>query len=225
MPGALPGGAARAAARIMAAAVVTAVALGTAAAHPPPTPDPDLLACGRYLGEVVAFCGACHHSFGPGMQPIPGRELADGRVFAERGMRAAAPNITQDRETGIGAWTDAGIVAAIRQGHRPDGSLIGPPMPVESYRGIAPAARPCPEAAAPASRASRAAMGAASSVGSAAPRKAIAKSGTPGASRPASAAEAASQDAPQVTPKAMESCCAVPAIEVAADSLPPGTST
>jgi mono/diheme cytochrome c family protein len=99
-------------------------------------PDPALLERGRYLGEVVAFCGACHHSFGPGMQPIPGMALAGGRVFEERGMRAVAPNITQDRETGIGGWTDAQIADAIRNGHRPDGSLIGPPMPVESYRGI-----------------------------------------------------------------------------------------
>jgi mono/diheme cytochrome c family protein len=99
-------------------------------------PAPDLLERGRYLGEVVAFCGACHHTFGPGMQPIAGMSLAGGRVFEERGMRAVAPNITQDRETGIGDWTDVQIADAIRNGHRPDGSLIGPPMPVESYRGI-----------------------------------------------------------------------------------------
>jgi mono/diheme cytochrome c family protein len=62
--------------------------------------------------------------------------LSGGRVFAERGFRAVAPNITQDPDTGIGRWTDAQIAASIRNGHRPDGSLIGPPMPVESYRGI-----------------------------------------------------------------------------------------
>jgi mono/diheme cytochrome c family protein len=86
-------------------------------------PAPDLLERGRYLGEVVAFCGACHHTFGPGMQPIAGMSLAGGRVFEERGMRAVAPNITQDRETGIGGWTDGQIADAIRNGHRPDGSL------------------------------------------------------------------------------------------------------
>jgi mono/diheme cytochrome c family protein len=95
-----------------------------------------LLERGRYLGEVVTFCGACHNTFGPGMQPVPGMTLAGGRVFEERGFRAVAPNITQDRETGIGAWTDGEIAAALRDGHRPDGSMIGPPMPVESYRGI-----------------------------------------------------------------------------------------
>ena len=62
--------------------------------------------------------------------------LSGGRVFAERGFRAVAPNITQDPDTGIGRWTDAEIAASIRNGRRPDGSPIGPPMPVESYRGL-----------------------------------------------------------------------------------------
>ncbi len=121
--------------RILAAgAMALAVASGTALAQA--GAGPDLLERGRYLGEVVAACGACHNTFGPGMQPVPGMTLAGGRVFEERGFRAVAPNITQDRETGIGSWTDAGIAASIRDGHRPDGSPIGPPMPVESYRGI-----------------------------------------------------------------------------------------
>ncbi|MDB5412546.1 MAG: cytochrome [Rubritepida sp.] len=96
----------------------------------------DLLERGRYLGETVTFCGACHNTFDRGMQPVEGMTLAGGRVFEERGLRAVAANITQDHETGIGSWTDVQIAAAIRDGHRPDGSLIGPPMPVESYRGI-----------------------------------------------------------------------------------------
>src|SRR5215203_4495686 len=95
-----------------------------------------LLERGRYLVEIAAVCGACHNTFGPGMVPVPGMAQAGGRVFEERGFRAVAPNITQDSETGIGGWTDAQIAAAIRDGHRPDGSPIGPPMPVESYRGI-----------------------------------------------------------------------------------------
>ena len=47
------------------------------------------------------------------------------------------PNITPDPETGIGRWTDAEVALAIREGRRPDGSIIGPPMPIELYRGIA----------------------------------------------------------------------------------------
>lgn len=43
------------------------------------------------------------------------------------------PNITLDPETGIGNWTDQQIITAIRSGERPDGSLIGPPMPIGLY--------------------------------------------------------------------------------------------
>jgi mono/diheme cytochrome c family protein len=118
---------------LAAVALVTGV---SATASAQPAAESGLLERGRYLGEVVAACGACHSTFGPGMQPVPGMALAGGRVFEERGFRAVAPNITPDRDTGIGAWTDAQIAAAIRDGHRPDGSLIGAPMPVESYRGI-----------------------------------------------------------------------------------------
>ena len=53
-------------------------------------------------------------------------------------MFVARPsNITPDPETGIGKWTDAEIKVAIREGRRPDGRLIGPPMPFGQYRGIA----------------------------------------------------------------------------------------
>ena len=44
------------------------------------------------------------------------------------------PNITPDRDTGIGKWSEADIVVALRDGKRPDGSIIGPPMPIPVYR-------------------------------------------------------------------------------------------
>jgi len=98
--------------------------------------DPAVLERGRYLVETAAFCGVCHTTRGAEGRLLPGMELAGGRVLAERGFRAVAPNITPDPETGIGRWSDAEVAAAIRNGRRPDGSLIGPPMPVELYRGI-----------------------------------------------------------------------------------------
>jgi mono/diheme cytochrome c family protein len=124
--------------RVLGAAAATLVVLaaGAAPAQQAPSSDPTLLERGRYLVETAAFCGACHATRGPDGRVAPGMELAGGRVFDERGFRAVAPNITQDRDTGIGRWTDAQIAASIRDGRRPDGSLIGPPMPVESYRGI-----------------------------------------------------------------------------------------
>ncbi len=120
----------------VAAALLALVSVrGTASAQPPPGADPALLDRGRYLVETAAYCGSCHNTFGEGMRPVPGMALAGGRVFAERHLRAVVPNITPDPDTGIGRWTDAEIAAAIRDGRRPDGSLIGPPMPA-SYRGI-----------------------------------------------------------------------------------------
>lgn len=125
------------------AAIAALITLTADAIAQPPTSQskpeqaiPEILDRGRYLVEVVGFCGACHTTRGPKGELLPGMEQAGGRVFEERGFRAVAPNISQDPETGIGRWTDAEIANAIRNGQRPDGSLIGPPMPVESYRGI-----------------------------------------------------------------------------------------
>jgi mono/diheme cytochrome c family protein len=82
---------------------------------------------GRYLVETAAACGLCHTTRGAEGQLLPGMKLAGGRVLIDRGFRAVASNITPDPETGIGRWSDAEIASAIREGHRPDGTLIGPP--------------------------------------------------------------------------------------------------
>ncbi|MBW6399949.1 cytochrome c [Roseomonas sp. HJA6] len=95
----------------------------------------DRLARGRYLVESIAGCGNCHTPKGP-QGDLPGMALAGGQVFDEPPFRAVASNITPDPETGIGRWTDAQIARAIREGIRPDGRIIGPPMPFELYRGI-----------------------------------------------------------------------------------------
>ncbi len=93
---------------------------------------------GRYLMDSIVACGNCHTPMGP-QGPLPGRELAGGTEFQEGFGVARTPNITPDAETGIGRWTDQQIVAAIREGKRPDGSIIGPPMPIALYRGLSDA--------------------------------------------------------------------------------------
>ena len=93
---------------------------------------------GAYLMGSIVACGNCHTPQGPN-GPLAGKELSGGTRFDEPPFTAYAPNITPDRETGIGSWTDAQIVAAIREGKRPDRSLIGPPMPIEVYRGMSDA--------------------------------------------------------------------------------------
>jgi len=91
---------------------------------------------GAYLMNGPVACGNCHTPQTP-EGPVAGMELAGGTKFEEPGFTAYAPNITPDPRTGIGNWTDDEIVAAIRDGRRPDGSTIGPPMPIALYRGLA----------------------------------------------------------------------------------------
>jgi hypothetical protein len=91
---------------------------------------------GCYIVDTLAACGNCHTPKGPD-GPLPGKRLAGGDVIKHRDFTAVVPNITPDRETGIAKWTDEEIVFAIREGRRPDGSLMGPAMPSRSYRNLA----------------------------------------------------------------------------------------
>ena len=93
---------------------------------------------GTYLMRSILACGNCHTPQGPD-GPVAGMELAGGMRFDLPGMTAYASNITPDPETGIGSWTDEQIIAAIREGKRPDGTVIGPPMPIGMYRELSDA--------------------------------------------------------------------------------------
>ncbi|HEX6992718.1 MAG TPA: c-type cytochrome [Gammaproteobacteria bacterium] len=95
-----------------------------------------LLARGDYLMNSIVACGNCHSSRDENGNFIEGMELAGGFVIEEPGFRAYAPNITPDVETGIGSWTDEQIIRAVREGIRPDGRVLGPPMGFPFYRGI-----------------------------------------------------------------------------------------
>lgn len=114
-----------------ASAILMACIVNIAAAAPPAAAT---LERGRYLMNGVVACANCHMARGPGGEYLTGKGMSGGLPFQEKMFMAYAPNITQDRETGVGKWTDAQLVKAIREGIRPDGSIIGPPMPVEFYR-------------------------------------------------------------------------------------------
>jgi mono/diheme cytochrome c family protein len=88
---------------------------------------------GKYLVETIAGCGNCHTPVGP-KGPVMARRYSGGPPLVTAHYKAFATNITPDKETGIGKWSDAQIVRAIREGVRPDGSIIRPPMPFEFYR-------------------------------------------------------------------------------------------
>ena len=92
---------------------------------------------GKYLMQSVVACGNCHFPRGPQGQPLFDRGLSGGMVFDEAPFKAYAANITPDTKTGIGKWTDKQLGRAIREGVRPDRTVIGPPMPIEMYRNLA----------------------------------------------------------------------------------------
>jgi cytochrome c553 len=90
---------------------------------------------GQYLVEAVLACGLCHVQRGPQGQPLD-KGLSGGTVLKGQGHRAVASNITPDMQTGIGRWTPAQLARAIREGVRPDGTLMGDAMPIEYFRGL-----------------------------------------------------------------------------------------
>ncbi|MCU0686420.1 MAG: cytochrome c [Polyangiaceae bacterium] len=129
----------------LAALITTAVAV-LYLAFPKVRPAPVLtapndaatVARGEYIVKSVSLCLGCHS----GMSEAPGRPLEDdGRLGAGKVMaaweglpgRVVAPNLTPDRETGLGAWTDGEIVRALREGISRDGRPLFPYMPYDLY--------------------------------------------------------------------------------------------
>lgn len=101
--------------------------------------DSAALARGKVLMEGIVACGNCHMAVSAQGEPQFGKPLEGGFKFDDAAFTAYAPNITPDDTTGIGRWSDAQLGKAIREGMRPDGRLIGPPMPIEFYRNISDA--------------------------------------------------------------------------------------
>lgn len=88
---------------------------------------------GDYLVNTIMACGSCHTPFGPA--GFDATKALSGRLVEETpAFTAIAPNLTPAGH--IADWSDAELAKAIREGIRPDGSLIGPPMPFEVYKGI-----------------------------------------------------------------------------------------
>jgi mono/diheme cytochrome c family protein len=100
---------------------------------------PDRLLRGGYLVNQVCACGACHTTRESGHLVDSERTdafLGGGNIFVAHGMSDGIwiPNITQDNETGIGAWSDDELMRAIRDGVAKDGHFMLPFMPFYSYQ-------------------------------------------------------------------------------------------
>jgi hypothetical protein len=99
---------------------------------------PERLRRGEYLVEAVAQCFHCHSEvdWKATGQPRPGKK-GGGTIFPEDGMEwLVAPNISPDRETGAGTWSDEQFVRAIRNGIGHDGRVLFPIMPYPFFRAI-----------------------------------------------------------------------------------------
>jgi mono/diheme cytochrome c family protein len=108
-----------------------AVALPLGAAH---AADAKAIARGKYL-VGAGSCTDCHtpgHFLG---KPDMTKFLGGSDVgFAIPGLGVfVAPNLTPDKDTGLGDWTAEQIATAVTTGKTPDGRILAPPMPWRNY--------------------------------------------------------------------------------------------
>lgn len=107
--------------RGFALAALLVAAAGTAAQ----AQDTRAVTDGRYQA-ILGDCEGCHTA--PGGKPFAG-----GTVLETPFGKIAAPNITSDREFGLGAWSESDFRRALREGVSPGGKRLYPAMPYPAY--------------------------------------------------------------------------------------------
>ncbi len=100
--------------------------------------DSVTVARGEYIFKFQTQCWGCHgDSSGGANAPPSGGMLFDLTNVGPGFGKWYARNITPDRETGIGSWTDGEIVQALREGVSKNRTTLFPIMPVDWYHGMA----------------------------------------------------------------------------------------
>ena len=92
---------------------------------PPGVTGADLVARGEYLARA-ADCIGCHTT-------ARGKPFAGGLAFKLPVGTLYSTNITPDRETGIGEWTDDEFVKAMHEGVGRNGTRLYPAFPYSAY--------------------------------------------------------------------------------------------
>jgi mono/diheme cytochrome c family protein len=107
--------------------ILATVLSGILAAPAPAAADAngDLVARGKYLADA-GDCVACHTR-------KDGQSYAGGLYLNTPFGQLASPNITPDKETGIGNWTDDLFYRALHEGIGANGEYIYPAMPYPYY--------------------------------------------------------------------------------------------
>src|SRR5205823_8613322 len=108
------------------ALVISAVLAGSASAQS------DLVKRGDYLVNGILTCGNCHTPKGP-LGDIMDKAFSGGASWDEPAFKVTASNITQDKETGIGNYTDAELKQLLRKGIKRNGVPVAMIMPSGFY--------------------------------------------------------------------------------------------
>ena len=85
--------------------------------------DAELIKRGEYIAKA-GDCIACHTN-----SPQKGKVFAGGLPMQTPFGTIFSPNITPDKETGIGGWTEEQFIKAMRQGISPQGHYYYPAFP------------------------------------------------------------------------------------------------
>lgn len=109
------------AAAVLALAGLTLTSFGTVAAD---------LKHGEYVARL-AGCRGCHTEEKKNAAPYAG-----GRALKTPFGTFFGPNITPHPQAGIGRWTEADFIRAMRHGRRPDGAHYFPAFPYPSFSKI-----------------------------------------------------------------------------------------
>ncbi len=99
---------------------------------------PARLERGNYLVHSIALCFECHSEHDASLPGAPVKAGREGAGFnfgrdPDLGADFITRNITPDKETGIGNWTDDEIARAIREGIDRDGNMLFPAMPYGDF--------------------------------------------------------------------------------------------
>jgi len=89
-------------------------------------------------GKYLVGLGGCMDCHTPGYffgKPDMARYLGGSEVgFEIPGLGVFhGPNLTPDKETGLGEWSEAEIVTSLQTGARPDGRILAPIMPWRAF--------------------------------------------------------------------------------------------
>ena len=118
--------------RLQAIAAIAAALAGLFGITPAAAQTP--IERGRYLVNL-AGCGHCHtpgHFLGKAdmSRALGGSDVGFG--IPNLGVFVGS-NLTPDKETGLGRYTDAEVMTLLRTGARPDGRVLAPAMPWREY--------------------------------------------------------------------------------------------